>query len=224
MSLTTALSHQRNQSRQPIPSEMKAIMQQATDELRKSGIVDQSLNVGGKAPDFSLPNMWGTEVKLSNQLRKGPVVLSFYRGGWCPYCNLELRALQAALPDIYALGGNLIAISPQRPEASLTAAEKNELTFEVLSDVGNEVARAYGLVFQVPEALRRVYRSFGIDLAAENGDERFELPMPATYVLDTSGRVRLAFIDPDYTQRLDPATVVASLRELLREFLDVLAQ
>lgn len=217
MSLTTALSHQRNQSRQRISSEKKTIMQQATDELRKSGIVDQTLNVGGKAPDFSLPNVWGTEVKLSNQLRKGPVVLSFYRGGWCPYCNLELRALQAALPEIYALGGNLIAISPQRPEASLTAAEKNELTFEVLSDVGNEVARAYGLGFQVPEALRRVYRSFRIDLAAENGDERFELPMPATYVLDTSGRVRLAFIDPDYTQRLDPATVVASLRELLRE-------
>ena len=194
--------------------ETTATMEQATTDLQASGLVDRSLAVGATAPDFTLANVTGAAVSLRSLLENGPVVLSFYRGGWCPYCNLELRALQNVLPQIQALGANLVAISPETPDNSLTTSEKNELSFAVLSDVGNRVAREFGLVFTLPEALRPIYEGFGIDLPAHNGDDRFELPVPATYVIDTDGRIAHAFANVDYTQRLDPEAILAALERL----------
>jgi len=122
--------------------------------------------------------------------------------------------LQRTLPEIEALGAQLVTVSPQLPDNSLSTAEKLDLTFEVLSDVGNRVAREFGLVFTLPEEMRSIYQDFGIDLPAANGDESFELPMPATYVIDKSGIVRLAFVDIDYTRRLDPDDIIDALKKL----------
>ena len=187
-------------------------MNRATTDLAESGIADRTLKPGDKAIDFTLPNATGDRVNLQQLLNKGAVVVSFYRGGWCPYCNLELRALQQYLPQIQALGANLIAISPETPDNSLSTAEKNELTFEFLSDVGNKVAKEYGLVFALPETLRGVYEGFNIDLPAHNGDRTFELPISATYVIAADGTVLYSFADPDYTKRLDPEEIINALQ------------
>ncbi|MDJ0714305.1 MAG: peroxiredoxin-like family protein [Prochloraceae cyanobacterium] len=189
-------------------------MDKATEDLVKSGIADRSLKVGDRVSEFTLTNAIGKEITLRSLLAEGPVVISFYRGQWCPYCNLELRALQKALPEIIANGASLVAISPQTPDNSLSTAEKNELTFEVLRDVGNKVAREFGLVFTLPEELRPIYEGFGVDLLAHNGDKTFELPLPATYVVAADGKVISAFVDPDYTKRLEPEEIVAALGEI----------
>ncbi|MDJ0703536.1 MAG: peroxiredoxin-like family protein [Leptolyngbyaceae cyanobacterium MO_188.B28] len=214
MNLPQELADHLAKSQANRPPEIKQVMGKATEDLVKSGITDQSLNTGDTAPNFSLPNATGQTVAISDLLANGPVVISFYRGQWCPYCNLELRALQEALPEIQSLGAKLAAISPQTPDNSLSTTEKNELTFEVLSDVGNQVARQFGLVFSLPEELRPIYQGFGIDLPAHNGDKTFELPIPATYVIKSDGAIAHAFVDPDYTKRMDPADIVAALRSL----------
>lgn len=211
MSLTKELENFRNQFVAKVPEDAKATMSQATESLVNSGIVDRSLKVGDKVPNFTLSNAVGKKIELQQQLQSGPVVICFYRGQWCPYCNLELRAFQEYLPQIQNLGASLIAISPQTPDNSLSTVEKNELTFEVLSDVGNQVARQFGLIFTLPEELRPIYQGFGIDLPAHNGDTTFELPIPATYVIAPDGTVIHAFVDPDYTKRLDPQEVVQAL-------------
>ena len=172
------------------------------------------IDVDDQAPNFVLPDATGNSVELRTLLQHGPVVLTFYRGGWCPYCNIELRALQSALPQIRGHHATLVAVSPQTPDQSLSTAEKNELEFPVLSDSGNKVAREYGIVFTLPEALRPIYENFGIELPAHNGDESFDLPVPATYVIDGEGKVRYAFVNADYRQRAEPSDIVAALAEL----------
>ncbi|AOX02023.1 alkyl hydroperoxide reductase [Moorena producens PAL-8-15-08-1] len=214
MTLTQDLINLNTQLRAQQSEEAKAIMAKAGEDLAKSGIVDNSLNVGDKAPNFTLPNAVGKLVELQDLLATGAVVISFYRGQWCPYCNLELRALQQFLPEMQKLGATLVAISPQTPDNSLSTTEKNHLTFEVLSDVGNKIAKEFGLVFTVPEELRPVYQSFGIDLPAHNGDETFELPIAATYVINPHGIITHAFVDLDYTKRLDPEEIVSALQTL----------
>lgn len=213
-SLTEALAEQNVAARQQIPDAALEVMDDATEQLRRSDLLDGAVDVGDTAPSFALPNATGDPVRLDDLLDDGPVVLSFYRGQWCPYCNLELRHLQAALSDVEAEGAQLVAVSPQTPDASLSTAEKHDLAFDVLSDEGNEVADAYGLVFSLPEPLREVYDGFGIDLPATNGDDAWTLPVPATFVIDTDGTVRYAFADVDYTHRADPADVVDALRDL----------
>ncbi|MEO0558432.1 MAG: peroxiredoxin-like family protein [Bacteroidota bacterium] len=170
--------------------------------------------MGDEAPNFTLPNATGGEMELAAALAEGPVVLTFYRGSWCPYCNTELRDLQAVLPEIEAAGASLIAISPQQPDSSLSMQEKNDLSFPVLSDAGNEVSRAYGLVFSVGEDVKERYAASGIDLAAINGDDAWELPVPATYVIDTNSVIRFAFVEADYTQRAAPRQILDALRSL----------
>ena len=215
MNLNQALQDAESSRRAKRDPTLTAKMDKATDDLAASGMVDSSLKEGELAPDFTLPNVKGEQVSLQNVLKDGPVVLSFYRGGWCPYCNLELRYLQQFLPQFQAAGATLIAVSPQTPDASLSTAEKEGLEFEVLSDVGNKVARSYGLVFKLPESLHAMYGNpEGINLAKDNGDKSFELPVPATYLLDTQGKVRYAFAHPDYTKRADPEAVLAALKEL----------
>ncbi|AFY71710.1 alkyl hydroperoxide reductase/ Thiol specific antioxidant/ Mal allergen [Thalassoporum mexicanum PCC 7367] len=213
MSLTTDLANIKASFRDGRDPEILAKMDRATEELGESGIVDRSLKVGDRIPAFSLPNIAGEEVKISDFLTKGLTIISFYRGGWCPYCNMELRALQQYLPQFQALGAELVAITPETPDNSLTTTEKNELSFAVLSDVGNKIARQFGLVFVLPEYLRSVYEKFGIDLPAYNGDQTFELPVPATYVVDREGKIIHAYANIDYTQRLDPEVILGVLQQ-----------
>jgi len=153
-------------------------------------------------------------VKLSHLLEQGPVVMTFYRGQWCPYCHMMLRAYQQALPQLQAGGATLLAISPQTPHHSRALAEKLELTFAVLSDMGNQMARQFGLVFTLDEAVRGAYKQVGADLPRFNGTDSWELPMAGTFLVDQSGIVRLAFVDPDFTRRLDPSVIFARLEEL----------
>jgi len=212
--LAEALKEQNEAARASIPAETLAVMDAATDALAATHLAEQCLGVGAPAPDFSLPDATGALVTLSKLLAEGPVVLAFYRGGWCPYCNIELRSLQARLPEIAAAGGRLVAISPQTPDNSLTTAEKLDLSFPVLSDVGNVVARSYGLVFSLADDLRPVYGGWGLDLPAANGDDSFELPLPATFVLGADGTVAWRFADADYTKRGEPDEVIDALRAL----------
>ena len=211
MSLKDNIEEFKKQFLAQVPEDIQKIMQTATDKLKQSNLEDQCCKTGGKAPDFSLPNIKGDKLTLAALLDKGPVVLSFYRGGWCPYCNLELKALQESLPGIKASGGQLVAVSPQLPDHSLSTSEANEISFEVLSDVGNHTAREYGLVFTLKEELRPIYEKWGADIASVNGDDSFELPIPATFVINSNGVITYSFVDADYTNRLEPAKIIESL-------------
>jgi peroxiredoxin len=168
--------------------------------------------VGDRAPDFCLQDAGGGEVCLAELLADGPVVLVFYRGAWCPYCNLQLAAFQAALDELTAAGARLVAISPQTPDASLTLAEREGLQFPVLSDVGNRVARDYGLVFKQAETSTIVGREVGLELADFNGDDSHELPAASTFVISPDAVVRFASISGDYRWRVGPEEVIEVLR------------
>jgi peroxiredoxin len=144
------------------------------------------------------------------------VVLNFYRGGWCPFCNLELQALQSRLQEIRSLNATLIGISPETPDNSLTTAEKHQLEFDVLSDLGNKTARSYGLIFTVYEEMRPLYLKWELDVPAFNGDNSWELPVPATYLIDKDRVIRAAHVDKDYTKRMEPDLILAELRKLAK--------
>jgi len=172
------------------------------------------LQTGDKAPDFTLPNAKGGSVNLKQALESGSVILNYYRGGWCPFCNLEFRALSKAQPDFKALGARLIGISPETPDTSLSTAEKNRLDYDVLSDEGNVVARQYGLVMKVPEIYRPLYMGMNLDVPVFNGDDSWELPLPATYVVDHEGIIRGGYVDNDYTNRMEPTEIIRVLQSL----------
>jgi peroxiredoxin len=183
-----------------VPAEIAAAMTQADLDLSASGILDRALKAGDRAPHFTLPHSTGGVMSLAGAIKDGPVVLSFYRGGWCPYCNLELRALQKALPDFTALGASLIAVSPQTPDQSLSTVEKNDFAFAVLSDTGSATAKAYGIAFDLAEELRPIYTKFGQALPDRNGDGSWVLPLPAIYVIDRDGIIAFAYVDVDFSQ------------------------
>lgn len=186
-------------------------MEQAIAALKASGIEARALGVGQRVPDVALFDVNGKRVNLSVLWQQGPLVLTFYRGGWCPYCNLELRAWQRHLPEIQDKGAQLVAISPQNPDNSLTTQQKNELDFMVMSDSRLEAARSFGLLYELSPELVSLYRGFGIDLAATNGNGRWSLPIPATYVIDQDGVVVYAWVDADYRNRAEPAEALAVL-------------
>jgi peroxiredoxin len=183
-------------------------------EVRGAFAFGNAVGVGDLIPDVSLPNVRGETVRLHDLLASGPVVLAFYRGGWCPYCNIQLRAYQAALPDMERLGARLVAISPQLPDGSLSTAETNALTFEVLSDLGNAAARKFGIVYALPDDLRALLVENNYGTPRFNGDDSWELPVPATYVIDPEGRVVLSHLDVDYRRRLEPDAILSSLARL----------
>lgn len=184
------------------------------EEMRRTFPVDAALKKGDRAPEFTLPDATGQPVSLSERLRGGPAVVVFYRGGWCPYCNIQLRAYQNAFDDIAALGGRLLALSPQSPDGSLSTAEGNELRFDVLSDTGNTAARAFGIAYELPQELQATMRANGKALPGINGDDSWELPLTATYVIAQDGTIALAAVELDYRCRLPPEDVLAALRAL----------
>lgn len=214
MSLMDEIKELNAQMLGQMPDNVKEVIMSTTGDLVKTGISKQSLKEGDMIPEFKLPNAKGENVDASDLTSGGPAVISFYRGGWCPYCNLELKALQNSLPEIKDLGAKLVAITPETPDNSMTTSEKNNLEFEVLSDKGNEVARKFGLVFNLAEELKPIYDAFGIDIKGHNGDESFTLPMPATYVVDKNGKIIKSFVSEDHTQRMEPSEVISALKGL----------
>ncbi|HEX4208238.1 MAG TPA: peroxiredoxin-like family protein [Ktedonobacteraceae bacterium] len=199
-----------------VSTEDGAVLGKATQALIASGIAGKSAKVGDQAPDFTLPNVDGNTVQLAQLLARGPVVLVFYRGAWCPYCNIALHTYQAVLPAIEQAGATLVAISPQTPDNSLSFAEKLELRYPVLSDSGNAVARKYGLVFKISADVQEVYKKIGMDLTTYNGDASWELPMPGTFVIAQDGTIKQAFVDADHTKRAEPSAILDALHTLSR--------
>lgn len=200
-----------------MPGEVGKTLAEGTAKVAASGVAGRAKKEGDKAPDFALASWKGGDVRLYDVLARAPVVLSFFRGGWYPYCALENRALQEALDDIAALGATLVAISPQTIEHSRNTALDHEITFEVLSDPGNEVAGEYGLVFTVDGQIRRIFEEFGINLEESNGDGSWTLPVPATYVIGKERVIRRAFVEADYTRRMEPRDIVEELEKLRDE-------
>ncbi|MGE7115085.1 peroxiredoxin-like family protein [Lysinibacillus sp. NPDC047702] len=196
-----------------LPKEVLDAFEKSIQDLRTSDS-GRGLIAGAKAPDFTLVNSTGQKITLSEEIVKGPVVLIFYRGIWCPFCNLELKAYQRMNDDIKATGGQLIAVSPQTPNHSSSVQDKNELNFHVLSDLQNQTAEKYNLKFKLPEYLYHIYRSLDISLETFNGDHSWELPVPATYVIDKAGIIRLASVEVDYKKRLEPSKVLHILQSL----------
>lgn len=214
MSLKTELDAFRAEFMTKVPSEIRDAMTHADQDLSDSGILNRAIKAGDRVPDFTLPDARGGNLRLSTLFEKGPVVLSFYRGGWCPYCNLELRALQHTLPEFVRLGASLVAVSPQTPDESLSTAEKNELVFTVLSDTDSRIAKKFGIAFDLFEELRPIYAQFGHALPEKNGDDSWVLPIPATFIIDQDGLVVFAFVDVDYRNRLEPTEIVTILKAL----------
>lgn len=194
------------------PPEIHAVMERATAELISSGAAGRARKVGDQAPEFTLNDPDGNPLSSAALLAKGPLVLSFYRGVWCPYCNMELQALEAARATIESLGANLVAISPQKPANSRRSSRENKLGFPILSDPGNEVAAAFGLRFELPDYLAELYKSRGNNLPVTNGDESWTLPMPGRFVIGQDRTILYAEVNPDYTQRPEPGDMLPALR------------
>ena len=189
-------------------------MHRATRELIGSGAAGRALKAGDKAPDFILDDPDGKAVSSATLRADGPLVVTFYRGVWCPYCNMDLQALQEALPQLTELGARLVALSPQNGSNSAKSIRQNKLGFPILSDAGNQVAAAFGLRFTLPDYLQALYRdTFKNDLTIINGDDSWTLPMPARYVIGQDGTILYAEVNPDYTRRPDPQELLPVLRQ-----------
>jgi len=189
-------------------------IQAALDDIEANEFAS-GLEIGHVAPGFELPNALGELVTLRQRLEKGPVVLTFYRGDWCPYCSVTLRALQAALPRFKARGATMIAISPQASDRSMSLTEKLALEFDVLSDVDQAVGRAYRVQFTVPADMKDLYlNTFHNDLAKQTADGSWDLPVPATFVIDELGIIRARHVSVDYRTRMDPEDVIVALDAL----------
>ncbi|MBB3111854.1 peroxiredoxin [Paenibacillus phyllosphaerae] len=214
MSLHEQLELQKASFVARVPEEAQTAVFRHIFEQQQSGITF-GLPAGSVAPDFSLTNPLGKTVRLHDELARTHIALVFYRGSWCPYCNVQLRAYEQILPDIQALGGHLMAISPQSPDNALTQKEKEQLSFEVLSDPYGRTADSYKLLFEMPNYLQRTFAEiFRLDLAAFNSADRWTLPVPATYLIDKRGIIRHASVNPDFMERMEPSALLDQLRNL----------
>lgn len=211
--LDALLDVKRQDGASKFTEEKKKIYADGIASVSDSGILDTALNVGDKALDFSLKNQLNQTVSLYDQLKDGPVVLTWYRGGWCPYCNITLHYLQDKLPEIKTAGATLLALTPELPDNSLNTSEKNNLEFSVLSDVGNVIGKNYGVVFKLTPEVATIYNN-GFGLNEKNGDASNQLPLAATYVIDTNGIIQYAFLDADYTKRAEVSEIIAALKKL----------
>jgi peroxiredoxin len=198
------------------PPEVVSVMRRVTDELIASGQAEHALKAGDRAPSFTLPDQEGKPVSSQDLLAKGPLVVTFYRGVWCPYCNLDLQALEAARSAIEARGASLVAVSPQTAANSRKSQHSNKLGFPIAGDKDSELAAKLGIRWRLPEDLQVIYKQLGADLAAFNGDDSWTLPMPARYVIGQDSVIAYAEINPDYTRRPEPSDVFPILARLKR--------
>jgi len=211
--LETDLNNRMTDFGKKADAEKKQIYAEGLKFLEDSKIVENALQVGETAIDFKLKNATGKEVSLYEELKKGPVILMWYRGGWCPYCNLTLHHMQEALPEFQKYGANLLALSPEVPDSSITTKQKNELQFEILSDVDNVVANKYKVVHKLTDDVAKIYEeSFG--LSEYNGNSKNELPLGATYIIGQDKVIKYAFLDADYRKRAEPKDLIAFLKKM----------
>ena len=181
-------------------------------ELTDNEVAKRALKVGDAVENFSLPDAFGKTVSLSSMLAKGPVVLTFYRGNWCPFCNLQLAALQRKLPEFEKLNSTLVAISAEKPDKAIVAVEKNNLKFPVLSDYKNVIAKKFGIIFVVPEYLVATFKKFGLDLENHYENQEILLPIPSTFVIGKDMKIKYAFSSEDFTKRPEPSAIIEALK------------
>lgn len=212
--LAAKLDQMAKASATKIPPEKRAMMTEATEALSASGIVSRAPKVGESLPDATLLSVDGSETTLFKSLGSEATIVAFYRGEWCPYCNAQLQSYRDSAEEFAAVGAKVIAISPEMPDVAYGTKAKHELPFTVLSDRDNRFARKLGIVFEVVEPLRSVYRDFGIDLSKGQGNDSWELPLAATFVLDKTGKVHYAFVDVDYRKRAEPSDLIEAARKL----------
>jgi peroxiredoxin len=217
--LTEQLRATAEASKAQTPAEPQAVMDKAMQTIKDSGMVGKALKKGDTMPDFTLPGADGKPVSSKQLREKNNLIVTFYRGGWCPFCSLQLRDLQKHLLDIQMAGGHVVAISPQTPDGSLSTTQKQGLGFDVLSDSGNKTAKTFGVSYQLPPDLVALYKQFGLDLAQINGSKEWELPLAATYVVNKKGKVVYAFVDADYTKRAETLDVIQAVKDIDRKYM-----
>jgi len=191
----------------------KQVMKQAADALAKE-LPDPGLKVGAKAPEINLKNAFGKKISLYAELKKGPVILVFYRGAWCPFCNLHLHVLQKNIPNFKKYNAQLIAVTPQKPDKSAGQIKKDKFPFEVLSDTDSQVMKAYNLYYELNDELVKVYKKHDLDVEAFNGKGRNVLPVPGTFVINGKGIIRGAHAETDYKERMEPEEILNILKDL----------
>ena len=195
-----------------VPADTRAVNERATEALRHSGITERALNVGEQAPAFTLLDQNRKPVSSAALLAKGPLVIAFMRGRWCPFCCGEAEALNRMLPEFERAGASLVAISPQSVNQAYFMHDQHKLRFPLLVDEGNKVARQFGIMYRVPDYQEKLFSSVFINLPHINGDQSWELPLPATYVIGREGKVQYAWINVDYTERAEPGEVLRFVR------------
>jgi peroxiredoxin len=195
-----------------VPPETQAIHARAVAQLKEKHFAANILPVGAKAPRFDLPDHDGRIVRSSDLVAKGKLVLCFIRGRWCPFCVGQMEAMNLVLPQIEQAGATLVAVSPQTVKQAFFMHDQHKLRFPLLSDADNQVARKFGLTYRVPDAQEAVYRKAFVNLPFTNGDDSWELPIPASYIVDREGTIRYASANEDYTERPEPDDLVRALR------------
>lgn len=211
-SLASELAALKARARGRSSPERLALIESAIARMKEDGGIEaRALRAGDLAPDVALPDIDGRRIRLRDLWRAGPLVVVFYRGAWCPYCNLQLRAWQREIGELRRHGANLVAISPQTPDLSLTGAHRRTLPYAVLSDAALEAAEAFKIAFTLPAELIDLYGRLGNDLPAFNGNGRWALPMTATYLIDAGGHIVYAHVDADYRERAEPRDVLSRL-------------
>ncbi|MEE4378592.1 MAG: peroxiredoxin-like family protein [Candidatus Competibacteraceae bacterium] len=196
------------------PADRQAIMDAAEQSLRESGLGNNAPRVGDQLPDGEFVTAKGETTSLYEAIGNRKAIVTFYRGGWCPYCNLQLHAYQEHLPEMEAAGATLVAITPETPDNSLSTSEKHGLKFSVLSDGNNNYARQINIVFALNEQLKPIYQAYGVDLEQNQANDAWELPLAATFIIDADRTVRYAFVDVDYKKRADPEELLRELQQL----------
>ena len=215
MQLEQTLAALRDKFAKIIPDGASAIMESHIESLRKNGAVDQILKPGTKAPAFMLKNQRGEDISSVDLIEHGPLVVSFTRGSWCPFCAAEVRALNEVYDQFQQAGIGLVVLSPQSPDSTQKQATAEKLKFNLLVDKDNEIGKAFGLVYTFPEDLKNVYRNvFKLDIQALNEASGWQLPIPARFVIDGSGVIRDAKADPDYRYRPEPSEVLDIAKKL----------
>lgn len=194
-----------------VPPEKRKKMDEAIAQLKASQLTEKSIKIGQKFPNFKLKNAEGRQIELKQLLKKSAVVISFYRGSWCPYCNAQLSDYQKHLGEFIAHGGTLVAVTPEKPELEVTMKAGKKIEFDILNDNDNKLAGQLGLVFGLTPELKAIYQEFGIDLQKSQGNPDWKLPVPATFVVAQNGKVAFAFVDVDYTKRAEACDILTAL-------------
>jgi peroxiredoxin len=209
--LREILAERKERIAQYVPAETQAVHARVVEDLRKQGIAERALTVGATAPDFELTDQNGKPLRSAELLSQKHLVITFFRGRWCPFCVGQMEAMNVIAPQIQDAGASFVAISPQTVHQSFLMADQHELRFSLLSDNGNNVARAFGIRYRVPDEQQQLYRRTFVNLPFVNGDPSWELPIPATYIIEPDHTIAWASIDPDYTNRPEPTEILRQL-------------